>query len=238
MQNKLRNSGFLFAGIFVVGYLFNIAGVLARGDGILRALFHPWQILLFVSVLLFLASALFTKLRWLQAAVFLASTPLALIPDPMSFFGLGGFLMGAVLLERAGLLQRKRGVTVALLASFLLAVEVAAVFFSKRPFFEAVAPTFFMLSLALFLWYLYKDKLVIIIKDPKPRVSLSEKGLAPAERLYAMALIRGRNPKEIAADFGVSISTVRTTLVRAYRKLEVEDAFELLALSITHEVVE
>jgi DNA-binding CsgD family transcriptional regulator len=238
MKNKLRNSGFLFAGIFLAGFLINFFGIMFHGKGLIAALTHPYQLILAACCLVFLASGLVAKLRWLQPVVFLAAAPLASVPDPQSIFGLGFFIMGALLLERAGFMQRRRILTLGLLTIYLVILEVAAVLYAKHSLLEAIGVTFFILAFALFLWYLYEDKLVIIIKEPKPRVSLAEKGLANAERLYTMALIKGRSPKEIAADFGVSISTVRTTLVRAYRKLEVEDAFELLALSITHEVVE
>jgi DNA-binding CsgD family transcriptional regulator len=238
MTNKLRNSGFLFASVFFLGYLINIPVVLSHGGTLYKALFMHFQPITLAASGLFLASALVAKLRWLQPALALGLAPLAIIPEPESVFGLGFFILGALLLERAGFMKKRQVLTAGLLTAYLIVLEVASVFYAKHPVSQAVTITFFILAFALFLWYLYKDKLVIVIKEPKPSVSLAEKGLAPAERLYTMALIKGRSPKEIAADFGVSISTVRTTLVRAYRKLEVEDAFELLALSITHEVVE
>jgi DNA-binding CsgD family transcriptional regulator len=237
MENKLRSSGFIFSGIFMVGFLVNFVGITIRGEGVVRALIHPYQLLLVAFSLIFIASALVAGLRWLQPAVFLAAAPLSIVPEPKSIFGLSFYIMGVLLLERAGIFQKRRGQTVVLLALYLTAMEVVGVFYRKRPIFEAIAPTFFILSFGLFLWFLYKDKLVIIIKEPKGRVSLAERGLSPAERSYVLALIEGKSPKEIAGDFEVTDSTVRNTLVRAYKKLEVEDVATLMVLAATYEIV-
>ena len=237
MENKLRSSGLIFAGIFLIGYLINIPYALSLGRSLVEAFFVSTQPILLVCIGLFLASAFIAKLRWLQPAIFLGSAPIAIIPDPWSIFGLGFFVIGVLLLERAGLFKKRRGLTVVSLSLFLLAMEVAAVFFTRRSLFHAIAPTFFILSFGLFLWFLYKDKLVIIIKEPKARISLAERGLSPAERSYVLALLEGKSPKEIAGDFEVTDSTVRNTLVRAYKKLEVEDSASLMAFAATCEVV-
>jgi DNA-binding CsgD family transcriptional regulator len=57
------------------------------------------------------------------------------------------------------------------------------------------------------------------------RVSLS-----PRESEYVHEIIMGSSPKEIAGAHGVSHSTVRNTLSRAYKKLGVRDCGELLVL--------
>ena len=224
MENKLRSSGFLFAGFFAIGYLLNVVFITIRGEGILTILFEPIQLMVLASAVCFLASALVAQLRWLQPAVFLISSPFAIVPEPMTIFGLGYFVIGVLLIERAGFFQKARARKITILALFLLAQELVAVFFTKRPLFDAVGPTFFVLAFGVFLWFLYKDRLVVFLKEPKPELSLTKKGLAPSECSYIMALIQGKSPKEIALEFQVSDSTVRNTLVRAYKKLEVEDA--------------
>ncbi|HUX37679.1 MAG TPA: sigma factor-like helix-turn-helix DNA-binding protein [Rectinemataceae bacterium] len=237
MENKLRVSGIIFACVFLMGYLINIPNVLSRGDGIWRALFLPNQLVTIASACLFLVSALVAKLKWLQPAIFLLSSPIAIIPEPWTIWGLGYFIMGVVLLERTGVFHKRRRLRVGLLVLYLFAMEVAAVFYMKRPAFDAVAPTFFISAFGLFLWFLYKDRLVVFLKEPKPRLSLAEKGLTHAERAYVLAVMEGRSAKEICVDYDVAESTVRNTLARACKKLEVEDSTGIAVLAATHEVV-
>ncbi len=237
MEDKLRVSGLLFAGVFMIGYLINVPNVFSRGDGLWHAFFEPVQLINLALVILFLVSVFVAKLRWLQPALFLLSSPIAIIPEPWSIYGLGFFIMGVVLLERVGLFHKQRRLRVGLLGLFLLAMEVVAVFYAKRPLFDAVAPTFFISAFGLFLWFLYKDRLVVFLKEPKPRLSLGEKGLTHAERAYVLAVMEGRSAKEICVDYDVAESTVRNTLARACKKLEVEDSTGIAVLAATHEVV-
>jgi DNA-binding CsgD family transcriptional regulator len=237
MDNKLRNSGFVFAAVFIAGYLLQLVMHLIKGDGLLVILFHPVQMMTLGSALVFLLSALFTPLRWFQPAVFLLTSPVNIIPEPTNIYGLGYFIVGTLLLERAGFFLKRRTAKVVALLAYLFAIEFAAAFWKKASFQAAISPTFFIAAFGLFLWFLYKDRLVVFLKEPKPELSLTKKGLAPSECSYIMALIQGKSPKEIALEFQVSDSTVRNTLVRAYKKLEVEDAQALVALTSTHEVV-
>jgi len=237
MENKLRLSGFLFAAIFLLGYLINITFILIRGDGLIRAFFEPMQLLQIVSIFLFLSSSYFAPLRWIQPVVFLATSPISIVPDPQNIYGLGYFIIGVVLLERAGFFLKHRAIKLLVAAMYLLAQEIVAVFYTKRPIADAVSPTFYILAFALFLWFLYKDRLVIYLAEPKPRISLSEKGLSHAERTYVQAVIEGKSTKEICVDYDVAESTVRNTVSRACKKLEVEDSGALAVLAATHEVV-
>ncbi|MBN1243555.1 MAG: helix-turn-helix transcriptional regulator [Spirochaetales bacterium] len=71
----------------------------------------------------------------------------------------------------------------------------------------------------------------------RPRISLSDAGLAPAERQYVISIIAGETTKEIAAEAGISESTVRNSLARAYRKLGVQDMLGLVALAGRNDIV-
>ncbi len=71
----------------------------------------------------------------------------------------------------------------------------------------------------------------------RPRLSLSDLGLAPAERHYVLSIIAGESIKSIAEAAGVSDSTVRNSLARAYRKLGVSDMLGLVALAGRHDIV-
>jgi DNA-binding NarL/FixJ family response regulator len=52
--------------------------------------------------------------------------------------------------------------------------------------------------------------------------------LPPQQRRIIEALLRGMRPKEIAADLGISLATVRTHLSRIFKRFGVKDRFELL----------
>jgi DNA-binding CsgD family transcriptional regulator len=238
MHVKLRSTGIMFAGIFLASYFVNLFFGLTRGDAIVPTFFHPYQIVLLASVALFALSAYSDSLRWIQPSIFVALSPLAIISDAQSIYGLGFFVIGVLLLERSGFFFRHRLVKAAILLAYLLAIEVAAVILSNRPLADAVSPTFFIAAFGVFLWFLYKDKLVVILKEPKQRISLETKGLSSSESLYIRSTIKGRHQKEIAADFEVSESTIRNTLARAYKKLGIEDKASLAGLAERFDVVE
>jgi DNA-binding CsgD family transcriptional regulator len=193
---------------------------------------------LIAVVLLFALSALFDPLRWIQPALFLVMSPLAIVPTPKEIYGLGFFIMGVLLLERAGFFLRRRPIKVTILIIYLFATEIVAVYVTKRPLQDGVSPAFFIIAFGIFLWFLYKDRLVVFLKEPKPRLSLSEKGLTPAEQTYLQGTVKGKQPKEIAVDFEVTESTVRNTLSHVYRKLEVEDRAGLAVIMERYEIVE
>lgn len=237
MDTTLRKSGYLFASVFALGIVFNVIQVLLRGLGPERALFNLTQLTLLVLVVAFLVSTLGPGLRWIQPLVFLAAFPLTVFPVPDRIYPLGFFLTGALLLERGGFFLRSRLRKTLLLVTYLLAVEVAAIVLGKGPAQDAAGATFFVVAFGLFLWFLYRDRLVVLLKEPKPRLSLEELGLSRAERSYAMALLEGRSPKEIGADYDVSESTVRNTVARVYRKVGVEDATAFAVLAATHDIV-
>ena len=96
----------------------------------------------------------------------------------------------------------------------------------------------FITIFLLVLYLVFQDRLAIYLKEPKPKFSLSEKGLSRAEIHYAMSAAKGRSPREIADDFEVSEPTVRNALSRAFAKLSVEDELALAALAEKYEMVD
>ncbi|OHE63208.1 MAG: hypothetical protein A2Z99_14955 [Treponema sp. GWB1_62_6] len=237
MTNKLRSSGVFFACIFLIGFVVNFF-FLALGDGVFKAFFHPYQLSLVASVALFLVSAFILELRWIQPAVFLFSCPVAIIDDAQSIYGFGFFIIGILLLERTGFFLKRRSIKVIAATMYLLAIEVASVLLTERPMVDAISPTFFIIAFGFFLWFLYKDTLVIILREPKPKLSLSEKGISPAERTFILETLKGKSQKEIAIDYELSESTIRNTLARSYKKLGVEDKVGLALLGERNEIVD
>ena len=238
MPNKLRASGFLFMAVFLFGYALNLVIALSTGKPLAFAFFRVNQSILLVLAALFLISAVIEKARIIQPILFLATSVLPIMEDPRYLYGLGFYIIGVLLLERAGFLIRRRGIKVVVLSVLLLAIEVVSAIRSKLPPVTALAPTFYVVAFGLFLWFLYKDRLVVYFAEPKAKLSLTEKGLSNAERAYVLSAIRGKQQKEVAIDFEVAESTVRNTLARAYHKLGVEDKSGLAALAEKYEIVE
>ncbi|GAB1454735.1 hypothetical protein MASR2M48_00300 [Spirochaetota bacterium] len=238
MNRTLRTTGWIFTGVFLAGYAINVFFILLRDEPLINALLSPIQIFVLGSITLFALSALFDRLNFIQPAVFILSAPFSIIADPQNIYGLGFFIMGILLLERTGALKDKRPLKIIFLGSYLLIIEVISVLLSKRPLADAISPTFYIASFILFLWILYKDKLIIIMKEKKPVLSLSEKSLSIAEKSFVLETLSGKSHKEIASDFELKESTVRNTLARAYKKLDVEDRVGLALIGERFEITD
>jgi DNA-binding CsgD family transcriptional regulator len=231
MPNKLKQSGILFAVVFALGFAVNFVSGIVQHHSIAYMFFAPGQILCVGGAILFVLSAYIEKLRWIQPAVFLLTSPFAIIPDSRGIYGLGFFIMGVLLLERAGYFEKHRLLKVFTVVAYLFAIEVGAVIYSHLSIMRAISVLFFIVSFGVFLWFLYKDRLVVIFKEPKPRISLAERGLSLGEQSFVKLTIAGKSQKELAFDFELSESTVRNTLSRAYKKLGVDDRIGLAVLS-------
>lgn len=237
MPNKLKKSGLLFAAVFAAGYVVQIVALIPR-VGLLQSFYYGYQPLLLLSTLLFLASAFLEPLRWFQPLLFLALTPLSIISDARNIYGLGFYIMSVLLFERAGFFKSHRLLKAALLALYLLALETISVIFAHEVWTRAMSAVFFIFAFGVFLWFLYRDRIVVILKEPKPRLSLAERGLSPSERSYVQQTLQGKSQKEIAIDFELSESTVRNTLSNAYKKLGVEDRVGLAIMGERFEIAD
>lgn len=238
MANKLRTSGIIFAAIFFAGFLLNIVFKLQRGCSFVELFATPTQLSLLASVGVFLLSAFIEPLRYMQPALFLVTCPIPIVQEPEGLYGLGFFIMGVLLLERAGFFLRNRAPRLLAVLLYLLTVEIVAVVVSKRPLQYAVSPTFFIVAFGVFLWFLYKDRITVILREPRQPLSLNERGLSQAEKSFVMATLGGKSQKEIASDFELKESTIRNTLVRAYKKLGIEDRVGLAILGERYDIVE
>lgn len=94
-----------------------------------------------------------------------------------------------------------------------------------------------MASFLLFLYLAYEEKLMVYLKEPKPRLSLAAKGFTPLEAAYIFAIIEGKSAKEIAYDMKVTESTARNNISRAFHKLGLTDRHEFTILSLKNEIV-
>jgi len=240
MNKQLRLPGIVFGCVFLVGYLLNAIIIDDNKVGFIQGLYTPTQLSLIVAAGLFFLSASKSPLRWIQPAIFLLLAPIPIIQQPENIYGLGFYIMGILLTERAGFFLKHRAIKIFVMIGYLLMIEIVAVIVlnTKNPIQDVLAPTFYIIAFGLFLWVLYRNQLVVIMREPRPKLSLTEKGISPAERTFVLETLKGKSQKEIAVDFDLSESTIRNTLARSYKKLGVEDRVGLAVLGERFEVVE
>jgi DNA-binding CsgD family transcriptional regulator len=167
-----------------------------------------------------------------SALILLGLFPPALTATEQSMYGYGCFTVGIVILEMSVALERHRTAKLFLLAAYLFLGSFFAVGFTWAAFSRALFTALLVVGLRFAAWYMEKAAR----SAAKPRLSLHERGLSPAEAAYVRAAATGVSYKEIASDAKVSESTVRNTLARAYRKLGVADKAALVALIDAHDV--
>jgi DNA-binding CsgD family transcriptional regulator len=56
--------------------------------------------------------------------------------------------------------------------------------------------------------------------------------------VYVRAILAGRAPKDISEQLGVRGSTVRSSLSRVYKKLEIDGVADLIALGHNHQIID
>lgn len=169
----------------------------------------------------------------ISAFLLLALFPPALAWSGESIYGFGFFAAGVILLEIREKLAGRRAWKVGGLAVYLLAVPAILWGLTSATF---ILPLFTIVMLGALRLAARDIKQVKIVT--KPRLSLSEQGLSTAEAAYVRSAVAGVSYKEIASNAGISESTVRNTLARAYRKLGVTDKAALVALVDAHELMD
>ncbi|GAB1432882.1 hypothetical protein MASR2M29_15070 [Spirochaetota bacterium] len=233
-----RKMGLLFALFFFLGFAINFFSGFIQTKSILMTFSNTILHSLLTSTVLFLLSSISIRLKWLQVSVFIIMTPIAIIRDPKAIYGLGFFAMAILLLVRYGFYDKNRVFKIILSSSYLILTEFLAVFFSRESLFSAIAPSYYISGFIYFLFLIYKEKLVVYLRKPKPLLSLKEKGLSSAERSFVLLVLSGKTQKEIAIEFELSESTIRNTLARAYKKLGVVDMVSLAILGERNEITE
>jgi DNA-binding CsgD family transcriptional regulator len=230
----IKRSSVFWGSAFLVGCVFTAISAFLRYGLLMQSLPTILSVFL-VSILMFMPY-FFHRLVWLQPIVFFLVTSLNLIQTYDSFYGLGFFVVGMLMLFRLGFFDKSRVLRLSICLGWLFLSEILGGILSGRSLVLAASPPFFFAIFLIYLYLSYQEKLTVYLKEPRPPLSLSQKGLSAAERSYVHALAEGKNMKEIAVDFEIAESTVRNTLTRAYKKLGVEDLQELMVLLATHEL--
>jgi len=238
MSQALQRTGLFFAiAFFAAGVLNTLAFVYQHVGSVSRYLTDPTMLPLFLIGGIFLLSAFISKLGFLQPVLFLLMVPLGFGDNLESFYGLGFFAVAVLILRQMNFFNHRRTLKLSILLGYLYVVELYFALKSSH-FTKSLYPVFFMTIFLLFLFIMFREQIVIYLKEPKARLSLRERGLSAAERSYVLELSKGKTLKEVAFDYEVSESTVRNTLARAYKKLGVEDKTELVALAAKCDLVD
>jgi len=238
--NEVKRTGIFWAIIFSLGLILNSINVLlimrtAPEDYLVR----PTTLVLTLMIAICLASAYVSRLAFIQPLVFFIGTFMSMTsPDGgyASIYSFGFFIVAVATLFRMGFFEKHKLLKFALSVGFLFSATLTGAYIAKRSIYYAFSPIFFVSILILFFYFAFKERLVVYLKEPKPILSLSEKKLSPAEKLYIHQNVAGKQAKEIAVDFEVSESTVRNTLNRAYAKIGVPGQSEFLVLAATSEI--
>ena len=238
--HPLKRTGIFFISAFSLGILLNvIKQIVSFENSFVGALPNPTIVSLYVCLAILILSTVRKRFAILQPALLLLVSALPIIQDPYNVYGLGLFISGALLLYKGGYLERKRLLKVVLLLAYLLGLEVFTIIDQgKKAFPISLTPTFFVFAFLTFLYMIFQEQVIVYLKEKKPILSLSEKGLSAAEANYVRGSARGLSQKEIAAEFDVSDSTVRNTLANAYKKLGVTDKTDMAKLLATHDLAD
>jgi DNA-binding CsgD family transcriptional regulator len=238
MASKLKASGILFGVIFFTAAGLNVVTTLLSGQASAADVFLDFKYIdsLVAIGVLMLLSGFLGRLAWLQPAIMLALAPFPTLGDQYSFFGLGFFVTGILLLLRLDFYDRFRALKIACSVGYLVAIEVTSAVINKKGMFAGLVTGFFIVAFIAFLLLTFRDRIFVYLKEPKPILSLEAKGLSMAEQAYARAILAGKGVKDVAFESGVSESTVRNTLARAYKKLAVVNRSGLISLAQNYDV--
>lgn len=239
MERQLKATGVFLGLVFLAAGIINAFKGFIAPDAITLSFLRSFSFwILIVCAILLIASGYVHVLAWIQPAVMLGITPIPFQTTHDSFYGLGFFVMGVLLLFRLGFYDRHRIPKFVASIGYLFACELYAALKAGRGIYYALTPIFFMTCFLVFLYLAFKEKLAVYLREPKPVLSLKTKGLSGSECIYIKAIAEGQSPKEVAISYSVSESTVRNSLSRAYRKLGIEDKSAIAAMAEKFELVD
>jgi DNA-binding CsgD family transcriptional regulator len=224
----------LFSAItFLIGAILIFVLNLSRGDSPKEA-FSFSVVSQLVWVVLFFASSRSKNLYFIQPVIYLVLAPINFLDAHDSFYGLGFFVIAVLLLFKIGFFERHRVLKLVGLLVYLYGWELFAALKEGRDRGRSFTPVFFVTVFLVYLYILYREQIIVYLKEPKPTLDLKAKGLSDAECEYIIALDKGKSIKEIATENKIAESTIRNTLARSYKKLGVKDKSELSSLTAKH----
>lgn len=234
-----RKTGFVLAAIFFIAAAISLStSIRIHYPDIGAALVRPNYLITLIMALLLLASSFIPFLFFVQPLTFLAGAVLAFSMEQVQFYGIAFFIMLIISLFRLGFYNKHKIARTIVSLVLFYGMEIASVVREGKPAVESLEPIFFITVFLLMLYLAFQEKIMVYLKEPKQKLSLTAKGLSEVETAYVKALVGGKTIKELSVDKEVAESTVRNTLARAYKKLEVPDRAGLLALGEKYEIAD
>ena len=184
----------------------------------------------FAFALLFLATAFFSFLGPLQAGLFYGLAAVETVSTLNCFYGLGFAAVAVIILFRRGWFFRNakikaphsRGDRLRLSRAARRGIQEAAI---------ALVPALISAGVYSILVYgLAKGRFLSALAPKKPVLKLSRYRLNRREEQVVRGRILGKTVKELAAESGVAVSTIRNALASACRKLGIEGREALAAM--------
>lgn len=200
-------------------------------------LHHPvFRIVVCFFSLLLLVSAARKSLYWLQPVILLLLVPIPMFAHISSMFSLCFFICAVLLLDTLAFFSKRPILRLSLLVCYYCLCEIVIGILFDAEWVVVALSILAAIAVVVFLSTFMDD--LSIQKAIKPSLSLAQLGVSKTEGEYLRALMHGMSIKEIAAESGVTESTVRNTLARVYRKFEVHDKAMLLAKCEKYTIVD
>jgi len=187
-SKQFQWNGIFLGSIFFIGTLLRIfQQVFIHDRSLLYIATNAGTILMILATLGLFLSAFWKSATWFQPIMFLFLFPFPLIDNSESFFGLGFFTIGVLLLFRLGFFEHHRLLKLVLAMAYLYFWEIWCALRVGREPFQAFAPVFFITAFLIMLYFAFQEKLMVYLKEPKRKISLKEKALSEAEQAYVKA---------------------------------------------------
>ena len=230
LSGLLKKTGLMFSALCAFAFIgYFVTSRIADEPDVWPNISDPMLFVLALFSALFFISAIFPSLNKVQPILLLFLTPLPMLQHAASMFSLGSFVAAIILLIRIGFFERNQLPKLIIAIIYFYLCEILIGLYLGFKVLDIVLIIFFMTIFLMFLLLVYRDKWIIYVKEPKPTLSLSAKKITKTETAYLRAVLAEKNFKEIALEFGVKESTVRNTLARVYKKMDVLDRASLMA---------
>ncbi len=235
---------YIFLAATIVSIISQILAYNKAGTPIWLAFISPITIPIYIIGTLWFLSTIYSRFSLFQPLVMLGiffvnsynSRPG--YRDWAGTYSTGFFVSAVIMLYIGGYIEKRRVLKIISLIVFYYATIAIGIANSHEGFEYVFGSVFFITAFIAFLYVVFSNQVAVYLRYEKPKLSLSAFGLTPLEAKYAKAMVEGKSFKEIAVEFNVSESTIRNTLARVYKKLNVVDKSSLAALLASHNLVE
>lgn len=189
-----------------------------------------------VIALLFLATAVFGALGPFQALLFLCLTGVETVSSLNCFYGLGFAIVALLMLFRKGWFVRRSMVKASIIDLVGCVLLVLPIALSAKPAIALVPAAISATTFTILVFGLAKGRFLSSLIPKKPVLKLSDFNLNRREHKVVLGRLSGLSNKELVAENGVTISTIRNAFSTAYRKLGIFCSEDLIALGERYRV--